>query len=266
MESARFGRRRENVKRILISGFDPFQLDVSRIGGDIRRGNPSGAAILALDGQRITGDGVSAEIQGVIFPVRFADFDAGRVEAFFRPYLSPEPSVDMIMTISMGGGPSFEVEEFAGRRRSGGLDNLGRSTTASGEPPGLGAGPEFIRTTLPVGTIRKGLGRTEPLPGETEIIEIPAGSRRQIRVERGGPSPGSTAVRGSGGGYLSNEIFYRTSLLRLETGADIPVGHLHTPLLLPPAGTGISSQQFEGSRNQIVRQILDIIRSTLPAL
>jgi hypothetical protein len=39
---------------------------------------------------------------------------------------------------------------------------------------------------------------------------------------------GKTAVRGSGGGYLSNEIAYRT-LLANEYG--IPMGHVHTPRL-----------------------------------
>ena len=45
---------------------------------------------------------------------------------------------------------------------------------------------------------------------------------------------GQTAVRGSGGGYLSNEIAYRSLLANERVlGADdrIPIGHIHTPRL-----------------------------------
>ena len=40
---------------------------------------------------------------------------------------------------------------------------------------------------------------------------------------------GATAVRGGGGGYLSNEISYRSIRLRNKLGSTIPTGHLHTP-------------------------------------
>ena len=39
----------------------------------------------------------------------------------------------------------------------------------------------------------------------------------------------ATAVRGGGGGYLSNEISYRSIRLRNKLGSTIPTGHLHTP-------------------------------------
>ena len=175
------------------------------------------------------------------------------------------------MTISMGGSSDFEVEEFAGRRRSSGSfpDNLGQPGGGTGanpaEPPGLGPGPEFLRTTLPAQAIRSSIGRTSPLAGETEVTEIPAGQTAPTRTTTG-PTQGSTAVRGSGGGFLSNEIFYRTSLLRSTTGATVPLGHLHTPSLNPPGGTGTSSQQFENQRNTIVNKIEEILKATLPQL
>ena len=133
----------------MISGFDPFELDI-----DIGTGNPSGAAVLPLNGRSIERGGFKAEIQGVTFPVRFADFDQGKIETFFGPYLSRKDHVDMIMTISQG-GREFEVEEWAGRRRSPGnaADNArrarGSSLKAPVVPPGLKRGPEFIRTALP---------------------------------------------------------------------------------------------------------------------
>ncbi|MEM9267205.1 MAG: DUF4157 domain-containing protein, partial [Cyanobacteria bacterium P01_F01_bin.13] len=228
MEDIRFSGDR-NIKRILISGFDPFNLGSS---GNIRNVNPSGAAALALDGKRLTNGGAEARVQAVIFPVRFADFDQGMVETFFRPFLSGRNAADMVMTISRGGSREFEVEEFAGRRRSSGgfADNLGRtqgSRRSPVVPPGVGPGPEFLRTTLPTREIRSELGRTSPLRGETRIREIPTGRQRPRRRSR--PTSGSIAVSGSGGGFLSNEIFYRTTLLRSQTGSTIPVGHLHTP-------------------------------------
>jgi pyrrolidone-carboxylate peptidase len=269
METAAFDRDRR-TKRILISGFDPFGL-----GRAIERGNPSGAAALALDGRQITSGPVTAEVEAVVFPVRFADFDAGTVERFFRPYLA-KGGVDMIMTISQGGTTEFEVEEFAGRRRAEGRpqdptdipENLGQVSGGAEQrpvvPPGLGPGPEFLRTTLPA-SARRSLGRTTPSRGESEVTEIPRGGTSPVTRPTGGPTAGSTAVEGSGGSFLSNEIFYRTSLLRTETKAEIPVGHLHTPFLAAPGGK-VTPQQFATARAAIVTRIEQILTATLPDL
>jgi pyrrolidone-carboxylate peptidase len=266
MESASFAPRPDDSgpKRVLISGFDPFGLE-----GAIQRGNPSGAAVLALDGRPLSSGGVTAEIQGVIFPVRYADFNAGMVESVLGDFLAGPGQADMIMTISQGISAFFEVEEWAGRRRSSGAEeNLGLTgggtTEAPGVAPGLAAGPEFLRTTLPAAAIRSSLGRTTPLPEETKVTEIPAGESAPV-TQTGGPTAGSTAVTGAGGGFLSNEIFYRASLLRLDMGATIPVGHLHTPLL-DPSETGISSAAFVTARDAIVSQIEQILLATLPTL
>jgi len=261
MDTAVF-QAQAGVKRILISGFDPFQLDPS----DPSRGNPSGAAVLALDGTTVTSGGVSGEIQGVIFPVRFADFDAGMVESFFGPYLSGPNAVHMIMTISQGSSSLFEVEQFAGRRRSTPApDNLlklsGGTPSAPVVPPGLAAGPEFLETALPAATIRGTLGRTGAVPQETEFKEnLPAGAQPAAR-----PNPRSTSVEGSGGGYLSNEIFYRTILLRRQNGATIPMGHLHTPYMDPESGFS-SPQAFQQERDRIVGTVRDILRDVVPTL
>jgi pyrrolidone-carboxylate peptidase len=261
MDTATF-QAAAGVKRILISGFDPFALDPN----DPSRGNSSGAAVLALDGTTVTNGAVSGEVQGVIFPVRFADFDAGMVESFFGPYLNGANPVHMIMTISQGGSALFEVEQYAGRRRSTEApDNLrerDRGTRAvPAVPPGLAAGPEFLETALPTATIRQSLGQTSPLPQETEFEEtLPQGATPGAR-----PNPGSTAVAGSGGGYLSNEIFYRTLLLRRQNGATIPVGHLHTPYM-DPASSFSSPAAFRQERDRIVDTVRTILRDVLPTL
>jgi pyrrolidone-carboxylate peptidase len=257
MESALFNTP-TGRKRIVISGFDPFGLEQKFYSG-ARATNPSGAAALALDGRMLTNGKISGAVEGVVFPVSFAAFDAGTVERFFRPYLSGPGHADMIMTISMGISSEFEVEEYAARsRQSGSADNPGVTPTAPGPPPGLPAGPEFLRGTLPA-SARRSLGRTRPLPSEVEITEIPAGSRTPVSTTTG-PTRGSTAVEGSGGGYLSNEIFYRVGLLRLREGSSIPFGHLHVPFLSP------NMRGFEAQRDQIVRRVEEILTTVLPDL
>jgi pyrrolidone-carboxylate peptidase len=258
MDTISFGRS-GNAKRILISGFDPFGLDLAAYGRT-RASNPSGAAVLALDGRRVHNQSIDGVLQGVIFPVRYADFDAGVVENVFRPFISGPNAVDMIMSISMGArGSDFEVEQYAGRRRQAGIDdNLGQAQAGPSTP--AGRGPEFLPTTLPP-SARGALGRTRPNTEETEVTEIPAGGTSPVHRPTG-PTKGSTAVEGSGGGFLSNEIFYRASLLRLQSGSQIPVGHLHTPFLTP----GLSSAAFEALRTSIVSRIEQIVTATLPDL
>jgi len=245
-------------KRIVISGFDPFGLDLPAYGA-ARATNPSGAAALALDGRTMTNAGISGAVEAVVFPVSFTAFDEGAVEGFFRPFLSGPDRADMIMTISMNSGSAYEVEEYAGRTRGAGFpDNPGRTPGSSGPPPGLGPGPEFLRGTLP-GSARRALGRTSPTTGEAEITEIPAGGSAERRTTTG-PTPGSRSVAGSGGQYLSNEIFYRVALLRSDTGSSVPYGHLHVPFLSPDV------PGFEGRRDAIIQQVERILTATLPDL
>src|SRR6185369_12891991 len=56
------------AKRVVVSGFDPFGFGAN--GADIETGNPSAAAVLGLDNTVVNG----AEVQVVIFPVRYEDF------------------------------------------------------------------------------------------------------------------------------------------------------------------------------------------------
>lgn len=253
-----FGRR-QGVKRILVSGFDPFGFDLEAYGR-LAASNPSAAAAIALDGATLRNGGVEALVQGVVFPVRFADFNAGVVERVIRPHLTGTQAVDMVMTISMGGqGSNFEVEEYAGRRRSGGFpDNA--DDTSTGEPPGLAAGPEFLRTTLPP-SARRHLGRNAPNQEERRITEVRRGEGTQ-RTSLSGPTAGSRSVEGSGGGYLSNEIFYRVALMRRNDGSTVPVGHLHTPFLTPSTA-GLADAAFVALRRSIVDRIRSLIEATL---
>lgn len=245
MQGAAFDAK-SKAKRVLVSGFDPFGLETS-----VNRGNPSGAAVLALDGQTISGGGVDARVESVIFPVRFADFDARMVETFFQPYLTGKTKADMIVTISQGGSKDFEVEKFAGRRRSTeATDNLGVLSGGTPSSPlvpaGLGTGPEILETSLPSKEMLTGSGKAKVGLDKTKV---------QLS--------GGEAVEGSGGGYLSNEIFYRTALLRSDSGSTVPYGHLHTPYLDAP---GKSASAYTTARDAIVSQVREILKAALPAI
>lgn len=252
---------------LLISGFDPFRLDPDDASPGARgRANPSGAALLALCGRTLEVGGLRAELRGAIFPVRYADFDAGVVEAFFGPRLLARPA--LLMTISQGRGEDFAVEQWAGRRRSASTpDNArvlcGGSEHAPVDPVGLAEGPEFIPTTLPSRAIWSTLGRAGPTIDERALLELARPGAAPAWRER--PSPGALSVAGSGGGYLSNEIFYRVSRLRRALAPDLPQGHLHTPYLPPPL-PGAPDEGFEALRARIVDDVERILRDLLPVL
>ncbi len=272
-ETAEFTDKASAVRRIVVVGFDPFSF-----GQGISRGNPSGAAALDLDNELLkTSSGIEGRVQGAVFPVRYADFNEGIAERHLGPYLTGSRPADMIITISMGAGSDFELEEFAGRRRSvesGEFENLGVAgggTEASPlEAPGLGPGPEFLRTNVPAGTLaamRRTVKRTTATEGETAVREIRPKSTTVSRSVKG-PTAGSTAVAGSGGGFLSNEIFYRARRLQsaTQTGQDRTtlVVHIHTPRVDAPDPT--DRAPYDRRRNEIVRRVREMIEAALGTL
>ncbi|MEU9075152.1 pyroglutamyl peptidase [Kitasatospora sp. NPDC048538] len=255
---------RPGVRRIFVSGFDPFGLDT-----EPRRANPSGAAVLELHGRRITlADGSTAEIRAVVLPVRYGDFDEGIVERAFGPHLTPgRQAADLITSISQGYPGLFTLEAWAGRARSAdpATDNTGTLSGGTREhpatAPGLGDGPEFIRTTLPTDTMT---AAQQPYPVllNTSVTEIPEGGASPVDREDG-PTPGSRAVAGGGGGYLSNEVAYRSNRLRLDLAPDLPGGHLHTPVLtgLPADRDRLTSPEFERNEAAISGQVRAILHA-----
>jgi pyrrolidone-carboxylate peptidase len=240
-----------------VSGFDPFGF---QSGGEHSQDNPSGAAVLALDGKTIdaTSGKAKGKIEGVIFPVRFADFDRGIVETTFSPYLKdPERKVDMIMTISLAGkvlpaeeaGKSkrYELERWAGRNRSSAsVDNervRGDDVYEGGVEEGgrLAPGEQFVESTLP----------REKMSGRKETAE-----------ESGRSESGGMAIEGSGGGYLSNEVFYRTRLLSGEGKDAVPVGHLHVPRQKAPGSPREENTQ-KTVRDAIIRWVTRLLANAL---
>ncbi len=252
------------IRRIFVSGFDPYGLDA-----EPRRANPSGAAVLQLNGQRITlADGSTAEVRAVVLPVRYGDFDRGIVERAFGPHLRPGPqSADLITSISQGYPGEFTLEAWAGRARSADpfTDNVralsGGTTAHPVDAPGLAPGPQFIRTTLPTDAMTA-VQQPYPVLLNTPVTEIPAGATDPV-VPSDGPTPGSRAVAGGGGGYLSNEVAYRSNRLRLDLAPDLPGGHLHTPVLtgLPTDQDRLTAPEFEQNEAAIADQVRAILSS-----
>jgi pyrrolidone-carboxylate peptidase len=244
------------LHRILVSGFDPFQLDL-----DIRRSNPSGALALSLDGTVVSTPTGPARIETAMFPVNWDPFATGIVERTFLPHLLPGArQVDMFTTVSQGRVGRIDIERYNGRFRGGFPDNLTISRTGvipipAGIPTVLPA-PEFVSTTLPFATLTATPTGRFPVFDHTAVVEIPAGATTPV-TQPNGPTPGSVARQGGGGDYLSNEIAYRTTLLRDALHLSIPGGHLHTPVLQfdPTNTTELTDPTFIQNRTDIINQI-----------
>ncbi|MEU0104117.1 pyroglutamyl peptidase [Streptomyces sp. NPDC006251] len=247
--------RAQGLKRILLTGFDPFTLD-----RDIRISNPSGATALALDGTVVeTADG-PARIETAVFPVRWRDFTDGAVERALRPHL---PKVDLFTTVSQGRVGRFDIERTNGAWRGGFGDNenIGRTGTIPVTDPA--SQPQWTTTTLPYRAIVAADTGRFPVYDNTSVTEIPAGGTEPV-VRPDGPTPGSSARQGGGGDYLSNEIAYRATLLRDRLGlhAVLPGGHVHTPVLQFGAGntTEVTDPEFVKNRLDIIAQVRTILR------
>ncbi|MFD9107235.1 pyroglutamyl peptidase [Streptomyces bottropensis] len=263
-DSIRYPGGGKGMKRILVTGFDPFTLD-----RDVRISNPSGATALALDGTVIrTADG-PARIETAVFPVRWEDFADGTVERTLRGSL---PRVDLFATVSQGRVGRFDIERTNGAWRGGFADNdnIGRTGTVPVTDPATQ--PQWTTTTLPYADIVAADTGRFPVYDNTSVTEIPAGGTAAV-VRPDGPTPGSTARAGGGGDYLSNEIAYRATLLRdrLGLGPRLPGGHVHTPVLqfgagnTDPATGAVTDPEFVRNRLDIIAQVRAIVTVAVDA-
>lgn len=143
-----------NLKKILITGFDPFQLDVNKM-----QSNPSGVCALAMHGTTI---GVGY-VQVMLAPVRYVDFDGnndrskgsgnGIVEKYIAPLIGHNTNqADMIITISQSGEGNYNIDRFATINRAGWSDNLASERESNSDSIILGTSEKdliWIETTLP---------------------------------------------------------------------------------------------------------------------
>ncbi|RYV01040.1 hypothetical protein SOPP22_19460 [Shewanella sp. OPT22] len=240
---------------ILLTGFDPFFLDK-----DIGQSNPSGLTALALDGYRFQVNGKQAQIETVMIPVRFADFDKGMIESILTP-LYRNNAIDMLFTVSMG-RKDFDLERFPGRNRSAKApDNLNVYTGATAENPvapmlrgNILNGNEFVEFTLPVKAMQSVKGDWAAI----DNAKITTLKRGDIEAKSLAELNGETSVQGSGGGYLSNEISYRAIRLMNQMNVNIPNGHIHTPR--------IKNHDGETEMNIVnqIRLMVEAAATTLP--
>lgn len=242
------------MKKILLTGFDPFLLD-----RNINQSNPSGVTALMLDGKVIEYKGITAEINTVMIPVIYKDFDNGIIESLLAPYYALN-NVDIIFTVSMG-RKDFDLERFPGKRRSvTAPDNLNVLSGGTDKQPiipllnnQLLPGDEFVEFSLPVQQMKLAKGPYKIIDNH-KITTKKKGAYEPAIIE---DLNGEVAVNGSGGGYLSNEISYRSIRLRNELNSNIPTGHIHTPRI----------QQFEPIiEGKIVKQINSMLKQSLVVL
>lgn len=241
------------TKKILLTGFDPFLLDIN-----INQSNPSGVAALLLDGQVIRYKGITAEINTVMIPVRYEDFDQGIIESLLAPYYALN-NVDMIVTVSMG-RKDFDLERFPGKRRSvtapdnanivyGGTQTAPLIPSLHDRPL---PGNEFVEFSLPVAAMLSAKGPYS-INDNHHVITL----EKDFKASTIEELKNAIAVQGGGGGYLSNEISYRSIRLRDQLNSDIPTGHIHTPRIA----------QFEPETEaKIVKQIQTMLAHSLVAI
>lgn len=255
------------TKRLLVSGFDTFSLDVS-----LRHSNPSGASALQLDGRRVETEQGAFEVQTVMLPVNWSDFDQGIVEDAFGPWLERGDRIgnaDLLMTISQGRRARMDIEEWAGGFRGGFPDNNRAihygPISAAALWPQPQPSPQWIHTTLPHEQMVAAETGPWPVKLNDGICEWPKGTfpdPGSIRCAAD-PSSGSRAASAPGGNYLSNESMYRTNRLRLGAQLyDVPGGHLHISTLVYPEDPGaLTSPAFEQDRKATVDQTVDLVEA-----
>ena len=201
--------------RVILTAFDPFLLNTN-----IKQSNPSTSIALTL--AEIYKNHVPIEV--FIFPVRYRDFNKGLIEDVLKPRFERDPL--LVLTLSMG-RDRFDLERFVGRRRSSSaLDNLDYCPVRNGNnPPCLTKVPEFLEFTLPAEVLTD-------ISGPWVIRDnrcVTTKKRGEFEAQSLQELAGEVCVNGSGGGFLSNEIAYRTRLMQLQMNKSFPLGHLHVP-------------------------------------
>jgi hypothetical protein len=145
------GAKAENVVKTLLTGFDPFNTSDSSKAPRVGEWNPSGAAVLAMDGKPIKLEKGVAAVEGIVLPVNFDQFKTGMVEKIVKPFAG---DVDAVLTVSVdagikeAGGVRFERYAVGSHRLN---NNVLEPIPAA---PGGGAGPAIIETDAPLDTIK----------------------------------------------------------------------------------------------------------------
>ena len=200
---------------ILLTCFDPFMLD-----HNITQCNPS-AVIAYTIARSVMND---CFVQMAVLPVRFQDFDELYVDRTMELLLARNPRLSL--TLSMG-RKQFDLERFPGNRRSAKtVDNLGVCGN-DGEvfPPCMPGHPQFVEFSLPAEAMITA-------PGPWKVVDnhrVSTKRHKEFYPESLDQLKDEVAIQGSGGGFLSNEISYRSLQLQKRLELSDPLGHLHVP-------------------------------------
>lgn len=256
-------------KKVVVTGFDPFVLNNFELEyGTIYQSNPSGAVALVLDNKVIG----SSYIRTCLFPVRFEDFGVfgeGVVEEYLRNLL---PQVDFILTISQGRPGHYDIEQYATLTRGSFEDNMyfknPNHSKALAMIGSAQSAPEWLETNLPF----------QPIP------QFPEAARHYYYMDRFGgkhnenspnpivtPDGGEQIWEGSGGDYLSNEIFYRVARIRKSyndafrqanntTIDKLKSGHIHVPDLNQSFGVDTTRPEDDFSKSKTAQLIANVER------
>jgi hypothetical protein len=179
-------------------------------------------------------------IQVMIIPVRYVDFDgstgkySGQGEGIIEKYIKPWINVvDMIVTISQALPGDYKIDKYATATRGGTIDNMGcrRNLPPYGRSINIFGKSEWewLKTTLPSEFLVNPVVldtnyRDENFDLLNDSILLP------------NENPKEQMKEGSGGSYLSNEIFYRVARLRELLAPPpppsgppppLPTGHFH---------------------------------------
>ncbi|ELY2018687.1 hypothetical protein SL053_002618, partial [Flavobacterium psychrophilum] len=217
-------------------------------------------------------------IQTFIYPVRYKDFDEfkngkGVIETFFEPHIQ---NIDMIITVSQGGAFRFDVDRFPCKNRGGFMDNMLWGNSADGYNQEnfkqLTDGKEFYETTLPFENIVPNKNNPTDdfwvyfnqkyneyhggnVDNETEgiILKVKFEDIQTLK-----------SYEGSGGDYLSNEIFYRVAKMRTEQRPTLATGHLHIPKIQEKPISfyergNVSTEDMNPKITELIAQIKTII-------
>lgn len=236
-------------KKVLITGFDPFvlnQFNHPTILGNIKQSNPSGVIASILANNLETG----AYIQTMIVPVKYSDFDSsqdyekGQGEGIIEKYIKSHiNNVDMIITISQYLPNENVIDMFGTSRRGGFNDNMDYIREAGTQA--LLTPYEWIQTTLPK--------EFENIKG----IKFNWKYNRQNNEQKKFPKENEKLSEGSGGDYLSNEIFYRVAKIRKENNKNLKTGHLHVEML-QQSNEDLDSVKIQNLVNLVKKSLIEV--------
>lgn len=213
-----FSKAPKGSKKVLITGFDPFQLNPdsnfnTSMGSDSANTfNPSGIVALFLNqNQELLNQNIF--VQTCIFPVRYEDFDDNCVEKVMQKYFN---EIDIIMTTSLNGGYNwFDIEADAIEYRGSFHDNMcigGQDYSQYNYNTSRfisNASAQHNATSLPKTKI---FGSNDSININKLIIKFDDSKLKSLK-------------EGGGGNYLSNEIMFRATKIRGNSTK--PVGHFH---------------------------------------